>query len=128
MNLTRWVECGIVYSMLFNNPIGVNDIFKRYKMKLFKNFFNSSLTIGVYIAAFVYVIFATILIPIYELYFFVKSLCFGFGSILAIIVSMFTQSPKLSKYFYDMQIELYENRLKRFKVARDALDDIFPKS
>lgn len=97
-------------------------------MNLFKNFFNSSLTIGVYIAAFVYVIFATILIPIYELYFFVKSLYIGFGSILAIIVSMFTQSPRLSKYFYDMQIELYENRLKRFKVARDALDDIFPKS
>lgn len=97
-------------------------------MNLFKNFFNSSLTIGVYIATFAYIIFATIAFPVYELYFFVRSLYIGFGSILAIIVSTFTQSPKLSKYFYDMQIESYENRLKRFKVARDALDDIFPKS
>ena len=101
---------------------------KGIKMNLFKNFFNSSLTIGVYIATFAYIIFATIAVPVYELYFFVRSLYIGFGSILAIIVSMFTQSPKLSKYFYDLQIELYENRLKRFKVARDALDDIFPKS
>ena len=97
-------------------------------MSLFKNFFNSSLTIGVYIAALVYVIFATILIPIYELYFFVRSLYFGFGSILAIIVSMFTQSPKLSKYFYDMYINAYENRLKRFKIARESLDNMLPKS
>ncbi len=99
-----------------------------FKMTLFKKFGKSSLTIGVYIAAFVYIIFATILIPIYELYFCVKSLYFGFGSILAIIVSMVTQSPKLSKYFYDMYITAYENRLKRFKVARDALDNLFPKS
>lgn len=101
---------------------------KGIKMSLFKNFFNSSLTIGVYIAALIYVIFATILIPIYELYFFVRSLYFGFGSILAIIVSMFTQSPRLSKYFYDRYIAAYENRLKRFKVARESLDNLFPES
>ena len=101
---------------------------KGIKMNLFKNFCNSSLTIGVYIATFVYIIFATILIPIYELYFCVKSLCFGFGSILAIIVSMITQSPRLSKYFYDRYITAYENRLKRFKVARESLDNLFPES
>lgn len=96
-------------------------------MKLFKNFFNSSLTIGTHIAVFAFVIFTTILIPIYELFFFVRSLYIGFGHILGIIVASFTQSPKLSKYFYDMQIEAYENRLKRFKIAREALDDIYPK-
>lgn len=30
MNLTRWVKCGILYTMLFNNPIGVSDIINRY--------------------------------------------------------------------------------------------------